>query len=166
MQFGVDWKLLVAQAVNFFILLVILKKFAYGPIVKMLDARRAKIEEGIAASEASKKKLAEAKEHEAIILLKANEKALSVVGEAEKEADMQARHILDAAHTKSEQVIASGQKRLEEERLELAADVQGNAENLIKLSLERVIGKLEPEERDRLLIAEALRELGNAAKIS
>ncbi len=165
-QFGINWELLLAQAVNFFILLVILKIFAYKPVMKMLDDRRKKIQEGLEASEESKKKLAETSVQEALILRKANDQAISVVDAAEAEAALQAKNMLDAAHTKSEQVIASGQRKLEEERQELSLDVRRHAEELVRLSIERVIGKLTPAERERLLVAEALQELGKTAALS
>ena len=51
---GIDWKMLVAQVVNFIILLLILRKFLFGPIVKLLDDRRKTIEKGL--SDAKKPK--------------------------------------------------------------------------------------------------------------
>ena len=134
--------------------------------MKMLDDRRKKIQEGLEASEESKKKLAETSVQEALILRKANDQAISVVDAAEAEAALQAKNMLDAAHTKSEQVIASGQRKLEEERQELSLDVRRHAEELVRLSIERVIGKLTPAERERLLVAEALQELGKTAALS
>ncbi len=47
-QLGIDWKLLLSQAVNFLLLLVILRIFVYKPILDILKKRREKIEEGIA----------------------------------------------------------------------------------------------------------------------
>ena len=43
-KLGIEWKLLLAQGLNFILLLIILRKFLYKPILKMLDERRAKAE--------------------------------------------------------------------------------------------------------------------------
>lgn len=158
-QFGIDWRLLLAQALNFFILLFLLKRYAYGPVIKMLNERRRKIIEGLAASEASQKKLAEAEDMKRAVLIEADKKALSMISEAEKEAILRAETIIESAHTKSDQVMASGQKRLEEEHSLLEEEFQAHAEGLLKTSLRKIIGSLEPEERDSQLIAEALNEL-------
>ncbi len=158
-QFGIDWKLLLAQVVNFFILLLVLRKFAYGPIIKMFNTRRQKIAEGIEASDQAKLKLSEAKEIEQQILLKAEQEALGIVSAGEQSARTEAEHIITAAHEKSEQVIASGQKKLEAERLTIIDNLEHNSHDLIKLSLEKVLGRIDPTERDTMLIQEALREL-------
>ena len=49
---GINLPILIAQLVNFTILLVILRKFLFGPIVRMVDERRRRIEEGLNASQA------------------------------------------------------------------------------------------------------------------
>ena len=54
---GINGKLLLAQIVNFFILLYILKRFAYKPILKVLDDRKEKIEKGLRDAENAKDKL-------------------------------------------------------------------------------------------------------------
>ena len=58
-NFGLDWRLLLAQAVNFFILLFLLKRFAYGPILNALKTRKTKIEEGIRFGKEAEKRLGE-----------------------------------------------------------------------------------------------------------
>ncbi len=163
-QFGIDWKLLVAQVVNFFILLFLLQRFAYGPIIKVLKDRRKKIEEGLEASEESKKKLIETGKFEKEILLKAEQQALSIISHAEETAEEHGKAIIESAHTKGEQVIASGQKRLEEERRKTEEEIQQASRELIRASLRKVIGTLEPKERDVLLIDQALQALTTVSR--
>ncbi len=158
-KFGLDWKLLLAQVINFSILLILLRYFAYGPIIKVLRERREKIEAGLAAADASEKKLVSIKEEERAILLRAEEDAIGVVSEAEDKAVVQAKNILESAEKKSEQVFISGQKRLEEERLKLIEEVNGQAKDLIVRGLTVAIGKMNPDERDSSLVDQALKEL-------
>src|SRR3972149_6324796 len=49
--FGVNWKLLLAQGINFALLLAILSYFLYKPVLRMIDERREKIAEGVRAEE-------------------------------------------------------------------------------------------------------------------
>mgnify|MGYP001588456271 CR=1 FL=1 len=58
-KLGIDWKLLVAQIVNFFILLFVLYKFAYKPVLEMLEKRSKTIEKGIHDAKASEERLKE-----------------------------------------------------------------------------------------------------------
>lgn len=161
-QFGVDWKLLLAQVVNFAILVFLLQRFAYKPVIKMLDLRRNKIKEGMEASAASKQKLAEAEETKKEILVKADKEAVAVVSAAEGTAEKRGNEILAVAHEKGEQVIVTARKRSDEERLKMAEEFGQNAEVLIGRSLAKVLAKMSSEERDRALISEAVRELKTA----
>lgn len=149
----------MAQAVNFFILLFILKKFAYGPIIKVLKERKEKIAEGIKASVESKEILEQAKEEKEAMLLEAEVESVAVVSAAEDRADEQAKRILDAAHQKSEQVILSGQKKLQDDHAKLREEVKLGAEELVKNALRSVIGKMHPDEKDKALIHAAVEEL-------
>ena len=58
--FGIDWKLLLAQAVNFGVLFVALTYFLYKPVLKTLDERKQKVAKGVTDAEAAEKMLAEA----------------------------------------------------------------------------------------------------------
>ena len=49
--FHIDWKLLIAQAVNFAIVVFALYKFAYKPLLKTMNERTAKIEQGLKDAE-------------------------------------------------------------------------------------------------------------------
>lgn len=164
-QFGLDWKLLLAQAVNFFVLLAVLRYFAYGPILKVLRERREKIAEGVKAAEESEKIRESAKAEKEAVLLEAEERAVAVVSAAEDKAGEQAKNIVDAAHQKSEQVILAGQRKLEEEHAKLAEEVRHGAEGLVQDALKVVIGKMDPDEKDRALIAAAVKELKGRAHV-
>lgn len=162
-NFGVDWKLLLAQVVNFFILFFILRRYAYGPIVKVLKDRERRIRKGLEDSAEAERKLSEAEMLEDEILKAAEKKSLGIVSHAEDIASKKQVELVEAAHRKAEQIIASGQKKLHEEREKQSEDVRRNAEELVLLATGKVLGKMEPTERDRELVAEALRELKTAA---
>ena len=59
-QFGVNWQLLISQIILFVIVAVALKKFAYGPILEMLEQRRTRIAESLANADKIKSELASA----------------------------------------------------------------------------------------------------------
>ena len=161
-QFGLDWKLLLAQVVNFLILLYLLRRFAYGPIMAMLALRRRNIEEGIKASEAAKVELANAEKTRSEILLKAEQESLGVVSAAEGVAKVQAEHIMNSANQKSEQIIAAGHNKIEEDRRKLEEEINLHAVDLIKKGLAATIAHMNPSERDDVLIKDALAALKTA----
>ena len=76
--FGINWKLLLAQGFNFAVVLLVLWKFLYQPVLKMLDERRAAIEKGVKDAAAASEKLANADSEGREIVTKASQAAESM----------------------------------------------------------------------------------------
>jgi F-type H+-transporting ATPase subunit b len=151
----------IAQVANFFILLVVLRIFAYKPILKMLATRRRKIEEGLEASEESKKRLEETSVAQKAILLEAEQKALQVVSSAEEDARKAEARILEEAQIKSNHVLATGRKILEEDTRKVEEKIEKEAKEFVKIGVAKVIRNADVDDK---LIAEALKELKMATK--
>src|SRR6202011_3895453 len=77
--FGWNWKLFLAQVASFCIVALLLRRFAYKPILAVLEDRRRKIEEGQLNAERIRKKLAEAEKRYQEILAKANTDAQRMI---------------------------------------------------------------------------------------
>ncbi|MDP3941653.1 MAG: ATP synthase F0 subunit B, partial [bacterium] len=92
-KFGIDPVLLVAQFINFGIILYVLKKFLYKPVMMMLKTRRDEIQKGLTDAEKAAKLLEEASEKEKKLLRNAQQEAKKLLSDAR----VQANDILDAA---------------------------------------------------------------------
>ena len=79
---GIQWPKLIAQAVNFAIVLFILWKWAYKPVFAVLEARRQKIAEGVADAEKSTAQLAKTEADRKAILAQAGDQANKMIEEA------------------------------------------------------------------------------------
>src|SRR5258708_40306981 len=77
--FGVDWPHLAAQIVSFSIVCFLLQRFAYKPVLKMLEDRRRQIEEGIANTKKIADKLAQAEARRQEILTQTNEQITKLI---------------------------------------------------------------------------------------
>ena len=104
-QFGVQPILLAAQVVNFFILLFLLKKFLYGPILKVLNERKKRIEDSLKNAEEIEKRLQETNEKIDQMLAKASKEGQEVIDEATAQANL----IIEDSKTRAE---AAAQKIL------------------------------------------------------
>src|SRR6266516_2863596 len=80
--FGWNWQLFLSQVISFCIVALLLRKFAYKPILGVLEERRRRIEEGLINADKIKKELAEAEKHYQEILAKANADAQKMIDEA------------------------------------------------------------------------------------
>lgn len=158
-HFGIDWKLLLAQAINFLILLFLLKKFAYRPILSILQKRREEIEKGLKFKEKAEDEFKKIKIIEEQTLDQAKEEALHIVLEGEKRAEVRKGEIVETAHQKAQSIIEEAKKHLEEERAKLGEAVYQNAQSFLKQALVKIIKKSPEDEKSAVLIREAVDEL-------
>lgn len=146
-DFGVNPVLLVAQIVNFLIILVVLKKFMYKPVIGILKKREDEIKLGIKNSEEAQKKLEEADAKEKEILQTARERADKIIAQAKLEAT-EAKNEIEA-NSKREIERMQGQfketidqeTKAAEERL--TKKIGGIAIALLEKSLVGVFGEKE-----------------------
>ena len=158
-HFGIDAKLLLAQIINFSVVLIILRKFAYTPILKMLRDRKAAIEQGIEMRSQAEKNLRESDEMRNRTLNQASVDALAVVSKAELLGKTRQDEIVKETERKVEGIITDARRVIDMEKSKMNSEVMRDAQDLIRLSISKVLGKLPPKDRDMPLIQEALKEL-------
>ena len=150
--FGVHWSLLLAQAVNFVILLVVLNKFVYGPVLKVIDQRRKLARETVEkAKEIDHLRQSMEREHKDV-LRKADEEAGAILQRAKAEAEALRKETEEQAHHKAEQIMAAGMRRLEGERANVLAELQGTLSKLIVLSTEKIIRRALTDDDQKRLV--------------
>jgi len=139
--FGVDWKLLIVQGVNFLVLLGGLSYLLYRPVMKMLGERVAKIEKGVKDAEAAEQAAKETESARAVILTDANKDAESVLVRAETEAKKERGEIVKAAQERSDVLLAEARAQaLELERQALLKSEKEIARMAI-LTAEKILEK-------------------------
>lgn len=132
--------------------------------MRMLRKRREEIEKGLKFTKDAGEKLARIGEEREEVLKSARGEALAIVREAESTGKTRKDEIAMEAARKSESIIADAKRAIEEEKAKMGEEVYRDAEGLIRSGIAKVLGKMSPEERDEVLIQEALRELKTAAK--
>lgn len=149
---GIDWKLLLAQIINFGIVLGLLLKFVYKPLLRTIDARRDAVRKSIedaAAIEKQKQKMEETRQEK---LHQADKEAGAILERAKAEADAMRADIVANATREAEQIIAKGEKQLENERSRVFAEVQeAMTSSIIKLSEEIIRREFTKDDQTRLM---------------
>ena len=128
---GINGKLLLAQIINFLVLLFVLYKFAYGPVLKLLDKRTKKIEKGLKDAEDAQKKLIEITEKERVVLVKARKQAQEIIAKAEEVAVKNKEEIIVAAKTQSEKILSDSAKKIEMEKSLMFQEVKKQVAELV-----------------------------------
>ena len=154
---GINGKLLIAQIINFLILLFVLYKFAYGPVLKMLDERTKKIEKGIKDAENSGKKLEEIAAREKGILDEAKKQAKEIVRRSEDAAVAQAEELVMTAKDQTQKMVETAREQIEQEKNKILVEAKAEIAGLVMVATEKIIGeKLDPE-KDAQLIKNAIK---------
>jgi len=112
--FGIDWRLLLIQALNFGLLLVVLSYYLYKPILKIIDERREKIAEGVRTAEAAARRLAEAKEEGDKQIGEAAREAQSLVAQARASAEERKTGIIAEAEARAHAMLKDAEARIAE----------------------------------------------------
>jgi F-type H+-transporting ATPase subunit b len=153
---GINLPVLLAQIVNFTILLVILRLVAWGPITRMLDERRERIAESLQAAERTKAQAAESERVVQDQLDSARREGQALVAQAQ---EISARIQADArtqAQADAEAMLARARNEIALERDTAIAELRGQFADLTISAAEKVIGSSLDRKAHERLIEEAL----------
>lgn len=161
-KLGINWKLLLAQAVNFLVILAILRFTVYKPLLRMLSERRTRIAKGLDDAKRAGERLEHVEAERKEVLAKAEGESLKIVSRAEEEAKEKEVVLLAAAHAKEGEITKTAEKVAAAKKAESEEKVYREAATLVKRAIEKTISRA-PKAADEALIAEALESLKNAS---
>jgi F-type H+-transporting ATPase subunit b len=158
-QFGATWPQFLSNCISFLIVCFLLQKFAYKPIVSVLEARRDKIEEGLRNAEKIKAELADAEKKKGDILAQANAEAQRMIEEARASAQTVADRKTQQAIAEAEQIITKAHEatRLEHDRM--LGELKREVGHLVIETTTRVTGKVLTSDDQRRINEETASEL-------
>ena len=149
--FGLNWPGFIAQVIAFSIVLYVLKTFAFGPIINVLEERRRRIAEGQANAEKIKAQLAESEAKYREILDQANAQSQKLISEARTSSDALASRRAQEAVTEAERIIARAREATTLEHDRVLSEVKRELGRLVIETTSKVTGKvLTQEDQDRI----------------
>ena len=157
--FGWNWQLFLSQVISFSIVAFLLRRFAYKPILGVLEERRRRIEEGLLNAEKIKQELAEAEKRYAEILAKANEQAQKMIDDARESSAHIAERKQQEAVVAAEQIMAKAREATVIEHERTMMELKRELGRLVVNTTAKVIGKALTSEDQRRLQDEAVRQL-------
>ena len=149
--FGWNWELFLSQVISFTIVAFLLRRFAYKPILAILEDRRRKIEEGMLNAEKIRKELAEAEKRYQEILAMANADAQRMIDEARESSAHLAERKQQEAIAAAEQIVAKAKEAAALEHERQMQNLKRELGRLVVDTTAKVTGKvLTPEDQKRL----------------
>ncbi len=149
--FGVDWPHLIAQIISFCIVCIILRRFAYKPILNMLAQRRRHIAQSLADSEKIKADLARTALDRQQILAKANAQANQLIEEAQAAAARVEQVETQKAIREAEQIVVKAREAAGQERAHMLYELKREVGRLVVQTTAMVAGKVLTDDDQRRL---------------
>ena len=149
--FGVDWPHLLAQIVSFCIMCAVLYRWAYTPVLKMLEERRKVIALGQKNAEQIKAELARTEAQRQEVLQKANVEAANIIQEAQAAAARVQDRETQKAIAGAEQILAKSKESASQDYERMLTELKREVGRLVVQTTASVTRKiLTPEDQQRL----------------
>ncbi len=159
--FGFDVWIFLSQVISFVIVALVLRQFAYKPILAVLEERRQRIAEGLLNADKIKQQLAEAEQRHAEILAKANAQAQKMIDEARESSAHIAERKQQEAVVAAEQIMAKAREASAIEHERTMAELKRELGRLVVNTTAKVTGKVLTPEDQRRLQDEAARQIAS-----
>ena len=139
--FGIDWRLLIAQAVNFAIVLVALWYFLYTPVLAMLSKRQEVVAKGVEDAARAGEKLAGADSEASKRVVAADAQAEEIVSAARESAQAEKVRLLKEAEARAVAVTKDAEARANEIAARVARESERDVARLAILAAEKILKK-------------------------
>ena len=156
---GIDLKLLIAQIVNFGILFFLLSKFAYKPIVAMIEERQKKVEQGLKDAEAAAKSRGEAELDAEKVREQAYKDANEILKNAKDAANLEAAEIVKKSSEQADRIMKTAKEEAASSKSKVLTEAKSEISGLIISALDKIVGKEIDNAQKEKLTAKAIKEL-------
>ena len=156
---GVDGPKLIAQLINFAIVLFVLWRFAYKPVFEMLETRRKTIAESMDNAEKIKTELTETQAERDKVLAEANQKAQEMIADAKEAAKQVGEAEGQKAVKQAEEIIRKAREATDADRDQMMSELRAEIGRLVVETTAKVSGKVLTAEDQQRLIDETNKEL-------
>lgn len=136
--FGIDWRLLVINLVNFGLLFAVLSYYLYGPLMHMLEVRQEKLATGVRNADEVAARLSEVDDIRIATLADANKQADTVLADARTAAMLREREIITAGEASAARIVADAKLQAIELQAQAFAESKKEAAKLIVLGIEKL----------------------------
>jgi F-type H+-transporting ATPase subunit b len=157
-SFGVNWISLVWYVVLFGLVLFLLRRFAFGPILGAIDNRQRSINEALDDAEKAVASVTESHERAEKILWDASAEAQDIIRNAERVGNDLQEQARQVARAEADSLIAKARTEIERERTAAVQEIRRHTVDLALTAATQIIGENLDDERNRKLAEEAIQK--------
>jgi len=156
---GIEPKLLLAQVVNFFIIVVVLNVLLYKPILLMLEKRKKEIREGLEYTEKMRKENEVVELKKAKIIADSRKEGQQIIQEAQKLAKVEEKHIVEEARIAAEEIIEKGKLTARQERESMLKAVRKDAVLLAVSMAKRLLSESVSADLQHKILSKTIKQI-------
>ncbi len=156
----IEPSVVIYAIVNFLILVAVLTKFLYKPIIKMMDDRQKSIDTALDEAQKAKEAVAGTEERIAAQLAEARNEADAILEKARAKAEQSKTEILAEARSAAEQMRSDAAKEIQQEKEQALADLKGQIADLALLATERLLAEQLTESQKHSLMDQYVKDVG------
>ncbi|MFA6272961.1 MAG: F0F1 ATP synthase subunit B [Candidatus Paceibacterota bacterium] len=158
-ELGINWKILIAQLINFGILVFVLRWLLYRPLLELLEKRRKKIEADAERAVGLEQKIQATTAKEEKILAEARKRGQELLKETEKTGKELKESLVMEAKKEAEKTIAAGRQTIEEDRVKLRRELKQEIGTTVALAIEKSLGDVLDKKVQEKLEKEAISKI-------
>ncbi len=156
---GINLKIFIAQLVNFVLVLLVLWKWVYQPLVKLLDERSKRIEQSMKHAEEIEEKMKSVEEEQGRLLSEAKASAAAVMEQAREDAERRKSEMLHLAKEEVQRVVVQGKEQLRSEKQQMIREAKVEMAEIAVEAAKRVLQESIDEKRSQTIAEQAISKL-------
>lgn len=156
---GLKTDVFLAQLINFLIILFVLWRWAYKPLIKVLEDREKKIKKGLDDAEAAGTRLADIEKEHASSIARARDEGAQVIKEAHARAEEKREELLAKSRAEIGKLVTDARKKIAEERATAAAELKKEIAALVVTTAEMVLKERIDEGKDSEIMGKSLKKI-------
>lgn len=156
---GLNWKLFLAQLVNFTVVLLVLWKWVFKPVAGALEGRRQRIEESVKKAAEIESRLRALEESEAETIKETRIKAEKIIKQANDIATRSSLEIVAAARGDANKVMTETKAAILSEKEQMLREARQDLAELTVLATEKILRTKLDGKKDQELIAETIKHV-------
>lgn len=137
--FGIDWKLLAFQGINFLVLLFVLKQFLYGPLMRFVEERQRLIRRGVENASLADKSLAETKSKISEEKRRTSLESDKLLAEARRMGEERQATMMREAEARAAELRERAREEAETDKLRILRESQEEIARLSVLAAEKIL---------------------------
>jgi len=158
-KLGIEPTLLGAQVINFLVILFVLQKLLYKPILGMIEKRKQEIAQGLELTEKMRQEEEKFNERKEKAFEKAREEALVIIESAKKQAKEVEKELVADAHTQASVIISRAKEEAQEVEKEAQIHLRKEAVSLALTMSKRVLSSVMSAKDQHAFIAKQTKDL-------